>query len=158
MPRLDLIDEKQRLKTLKDALHEFSAPAAGALTFGMLGCDFHCGYCFTPDTTVITDAGPVRFGELFDSAARTVPQPDGGAIAFLNEPGRRTIAASGEWRQIEAVFRHPYRGPLVVLKPMYLPPTRCTPDHGVYATSDPAQPPVKVKAGRLTPEHFLAVP
>jgi len=110
---LDILDEKQKLKTLKDALHQFTAPAAeeliehkddgaiqcfacghrclikpgrdgvcrvryndngtlkvpfgyvgvlacdpiekkpffhvlpgsDALTFGMLGCDYHCGYC-----------------------------------------------------------------------------------------------------------------
>src|SRR5436309_264945 len=113
MPELEVLDEKQRLKSLKEMLHRYSAPAAeqlmerkpdgaiqcfacghrclvkpgrdgvcrvrfnedgtllvphgyvgalacdpiekkpffhvlpgsDALTFGMLGCDFHCGYC-----------------------------------------------------------------------------------------------------------------
>jgi hypothetical protein len=34
-------------------------PGTNALTFGMLGCDFHCGYCFTGDTMVITNRGPI---------------------------------------------------------------------------------------------------
>jgi pyruvate formate lyase activating enzyme len=113
MPQLDVLEEKQRLRSLKEMLHQYSAPAADALierkgngdvqcfacghrclikpgrdgvcrvrfnddgallvphgyvgalacdpiekkpffhvlpgsdamTFGMLGCDFHCGYC-----------------------------------------------------------------------------------------------------------------
>src|SRR6478752_2872225 len=113
MPSLEVLDEKQRLKSLKEMLHRYSAPAAealidhkpggaiqcfacghrcviqpgrdgvcrvrfndngkllvpygyvgalacdpiekkpffhvlpgsDALTFGMLGCDYHCGYC-----------------------------------------------------------------------------------------------------------------
>jgi pyruvate formate lyase activating enzyme len=113
MPSLDILEQKQRLRSLKDMLHQYSAPAAealierlangdvqcfacghrclvkpvrdgvcrvrfndegtllvphgyvgalacdpiekkpffhvlpgsDALTFGMLGCDFHCGYC-----------------------------------------------------------------------------------------------------------------
>ncbi len=30
-------------------------PGSIALTFGMLGCDFHCGYCFSGDTITITN-------------------------------------------------------------------------------------------------------
>src|SRR6188508_3809560 len=144
MPLNVLNDDKQRLKSLKDMLHKYSAPAADALierhadgdiqcfacghrclikpgrdgvcrvrfndngtllvphgyvgclacdpiekkpffhvlpgsdalTFGMLGCDYHCGYCFTPDTTVMTENGPVSFRELFDSCEQFEARPD----------------------------------------------------------------------------------
>src|SRR5436309_2945021 len=34
-------------------------PGSNALTFGMLGCDLHCAYCFTGDTVVVTNRGPI---------------------------------------------------------------------------------------------------
>ena len=40
-------------------------PGTDALSFGMLGCDFHCGYCFTPESYVFTTEGPVTFKHLF---------------------------------------------------------------------------------------------
>src|SRR2546430_2292637 len=42
-------------------------PGSDALTFGMLGCDYHCGYCFTPETVVLTDSGPTSLAKLFAS-------------------------------------------------------------------------------------------
>ncbi len=130
-------------------------PGSDALTFGMLGCDYHCGYCFTPDTTVMTDGGPIGFGELFTSAGLVEERPDG----FVAYPvGVRAVAGSGQWRRVEAVFRHPYKGRLAVVRPLYLPEFRCTPDHRVYATDDPARAPEKMKAGELTSRHYLAVP
>src|SRR3989338_8150000 len=32
-------------------------PGTDALSLGMLGCDFHCSYCLTGSTTVLTDRG-----------------------------------------------------------------------------------------------------
>src|SRR5687767_1358619 len=123
-------------------------PGSDCLTFGMLGCDYHCGYCFTGDTTVMTDAGPVTFAELFEAAEkeRLARQPDGD-IAFPS--ARRTIAGTGRWRRIEAVFRHRYAGPLVTVRPYYLPSLRCTPDHSLYATTAADRAPEKVKARDL---------
>src|SRR5919107_4450383 len=51
-------------------------PGSDTLTFGMLGCDLHCGYCFTGDTVVVTDRGPMTFTEAFESAARVERLPD----------------------------------------------------------------------------------
>src|SRR3954470_12395464 len=51
-------------------------PGSDTLTFGMLGCDLHCAYCFTGDTVVITECGPVSFDELFRSAPRVDKHPD----------------------------------------------------------------------------------
>src|SRR3989338_551336 len=48
----------------KPFFHAF--PGTDALSFGMLGCDFHCAYCFTPDTYVFTSDGPRKIKSLFD--------------------------------------------------------------------------------------------
>lgn len=130
-------------------------PGSDALTFGMLGCDFHCGYCFTPETVVVTDRGPATFAELFQSADRVEQRPDAW-IAYPDEA--RTIAGSGNWRRVEAVFRHSYRGKLAIVRPYYLPPIRCTPDHRIYATDDVARAPEPVQAKGLTAKHYLAIP
>src|SRR5881628_280649 len=51
-------------------------PGSDALTFGMLGCDLHCSYCFPGDTTVITDRGPLSLADAFHSAQRVVHTED----------------------------------------------------------------------------------
>src|SRR5919202_143120 len=82
-------------------------PGSDPLTFGMLGCDLHCAYCFTPDTVVVTDRGPTTFSEVFDSAQRVERRPDA-EIAFPED--LRAVAASGALRQVRGVFKHSYRG------------------------------------------------
>ena len=130
-------------------------PGSDALSFGMLGCDLHCGYCFTPETVVMTDRGPMRFDALFELSLQNRCSANGEIALPL---AIRTIAASGLWRRIEGVFKHPYRGKLAIVRPCYLPELRCTPDHSVYATDDPNAPPRKIEARHLTPRHYLAVP
>ncbi len=130
-------------------------PGSDALTFGMLGCDLHCSYCFPGDTLVLTDRGPLSLEEAFRSAARTVRTPD---AEMALPDSLRAVVASGGFRPVRAVFKHAYRGRLTVLRPYYLPELRCTPDHRVYATSDPAVVPQPIKAGELTDQHFLAIP
>lgn len=130
-------------------------PGTNALTFGMLGCDFHCGYCFTGDTMVVTDRGPLSLQESFELGATLHKQPDGElSIPF----DLRAIASSGGYRKVRAVFRHPYQGAMVRIKPFYLPSLTCTPDHRVYATTDVATLPTLVHAKELTKKHYLAVP
>lgn len=130
-------------------------PGSDTLTFGMLGCDLHCAYCFTGDTIVVTDKGPLTFAEAFRSAARIERQPDA-EIALPTE--LRAVTASGQLRSVRAVFKHEYRGPLAVIRPYYLPALRCTPDHRIFATADPARAPQLIAARQLTGKHFLAIP
>src|SRR5918912_567350 len=101
-------------------------PGSDTLTFGMLGCDLHCAYCFTGDTVVITDRGPLSFVELFNLAQRVEQQPDA-EIAFPEN--LRAVTASGVMRRVRGVFKHSYRGRLAVVHPYYLHALRCTPDH-----------------------------
>ncbi|HJQ31726.1 MAG TPA: radical SAM protein [Pyrinomonadaceae bacterium] len=130
-------------------------PGSDTLTFGMLGCDLHCAYCFTPDTVVVTDRGPMPFSEVFGLAERVERQPDA-EVAFPE--GLRTVTTSGALRRVRAVFKHPYRGRLAHIRPYYLPALRCTPDHRVYATADVNAAPVPTHARDLTDRHFLAIP
>jgi pyruvate formate lyase activating enzyme len=130
-------------------------PGSDTLTFGMLGCDLHCAYCFTGDTVVITERGPVRFEELFRSAPRVDKHPDA-EIAY--HENLRAIAASGSLRKVRGIFKHSYRGRLAILRTYYLPELCCTPDHRVYATEDVSMPPALIQAQRLTNKHYLVMP
>lgn len=130
-------------------------PGSDTLTFGMLGCDLHCAYCFTGETTIITDRGPMTFAEAFRSAPRVEQQPDA-EIAY--HENLQAVAVSGKLRQVRGIFKHSYRGQLAVLRPYYLPALRCTPDHRVYATDDIACTPEPIQAQRLTAKHYLAIP
>ena len=130
-------------------------PGTNALTFGMLGCDFHCGYCFTGDTMVITNRGPIALEDAFELGATSHKQPDG-EISFPSD--LEAITSSGSLQKVRAVFRHPYEGEMIKIKPYYLPSTVCTPDHHVYATDDQNTKPYMVQAKDLKNDHYLVVP
>ena len=130
-------------------------PGSLALTFGMLGCDYHCSYCFTGDTMVITNRGPITLSEAFDSAQK-IERNGEAEIAYPDE--LEAVAASGTLRKVRAVFKHAYKGRLAIIRPYYLPELRCTPDHRVYATNDVAKSPEPIEASRLTQDHYLAIP
>lgn len=130
-------------------------PGSNALTFGMLGCDYHCSYCFTGDTVVVTNRGPKSLEECFLASERIEKQTDG-EIGFSSD--LFAVAASGAGRKVKGVFKHPYRGEMMVIQPFYLPALKCTPDHKVYATVDANVEPGLVRAGDLSREHYLAVP
>ena len=49
-------------------------PGSLALTFGMLGCDYHCSYCFTGDVRVATNSGMRRLLDLWEESH---DDPDG---------------------------------------------------------------------------------
>ncbi len=68
------------------------------------------------------------------------------------------VTGSGALRKVCAIFKHAYRGGLVVIHPYHLPALRCTPDHRVYATVDVNHPPQPIEAGHLTTHHYLVIP
>jgi pyruvate formate lyase activating enzyme len=130
-------------------------PGAKALSFGMLGCDFHCGYCFPGDTIVATVAGPATLADLHEACSRKEARPD----AHLGFPeDLQVVAGSGTPRRVRGIVRHEYEGDLVRVQAYYLPSIRCTPDHRVYATRSPGEAPSHVLARDLTVGHYLAVP
>lgn len=131
-------------------------PGSSALTFGMLGCDLHCPYCFAPGLRVATTAGMRRIEDLWDEAQAEPTGPDERRRprAFL-----AAISHDGSERLVRSIFRHPYRAELVRIKPRLLPAFEATPDHPVLATVSPGvEPPRIVPAGALTYAHYLAVP
>ncbi len=131
-------------------------PGSRALSFGMLGCDYHCGYCFVGDTPVLTSIGAVPIKAIFNGVPETISAPDG-EVGFPH--GVDVITASGKVRRVVKAFKHAYQGPLSVIRPMYLPAIRCTPDHRWLATTDPSKGEFdEVTARDLTPDHFLLVP
>jgi len=130
-------------------------PGAKALSFGMLGCDYHCSYCFPGETIVLTDDGPRTLADLHGACARQERRDD----AELGYPdGLRVVAASGALRAVRGVVRHTYAGDLVRIKAAYLPAIRCTPDHRLHATPSPKEPLRETPAAELTVGHYLAVP
>ncbi|MFQ5857938.1 MAG: radical SAM protein [Anaerolineae bacterium] len=131
-------------------------PGSETLTFGMLGCDYHCPYCFTGDTPVVTNQGVLSMEELFEQGQKVMQGSDGDVAVA---EGLQAVAGSGKLRPILKVFRHRYTGPLTVLDPYYLPPLRCTPDHRVYATTQVDGSDVQpVPASEVTTNHYLAIP
>ncbi len=130
-------------------------PGSDTLTFGMLGCDLHCPYCFVGDTPVVTERGLLALADAFNSAQRFERTHDA-EIAYPTD--LRAVAASGKLQKVRAVFKHAYRGQLVVIRPYDLPELRCTPDHRVYATDDVARTPEPIPAQQLTDRHYLAIP
>ncbi len=130
-------------------------PGARALSFGMLGCDYHCSYCVSESTLIVTNHGMMPIREIFESGERKEQRADG-EISYPT--AFSVVTQSGHQYPVVKAFRHPYDGPLVEIKPYYLPVLQCTPDHQVYATTGAAQEPTPVNAGALTPRHWLAIP
>lgn len=130
-------------------------PGSLALTFGMLGCDYHCSYCFTGETMVVTSRGPMSFLDLFNSAEQ-VEHFEDADIAY--PVGLEAVAASGQLRKVNAVFKHNYKGQLAIIKAYCLPELQCTPDHRLYATDDPTKAPEPIEARLLTNRHYLFIP
>ena len=135
-------------------------PGSLALSFGMLGCDYHCGYCFGGDVRVPTTRGMVPIKRLFDESPNKTEFDDGMVATGTEE---LTYGSDGSYRRIVKVFRHSYRGPLLTIKPKYLPPFQSTPEHPMLATLGKPrtirlQSPSFVEAKDLSQQHWLCVP
>jgi hypothetical protein len=78
-------------------------PGTTALSFGMLGCDLHCAYCFTGDTPVATDRGPMPIEAVFRTGTERPPGP-----GCPDRHGSRlqAVTGSGHLRSIRGVFEH----------------------------------------------------
>jgi pyruvate formate lyase activating enzyme len=130
-------------------------PGSTALTFGMLGCDYHCGYCFTGDTMVITNKGPITFHDAFN-LGENIKSEKGAEISYPKKI--KTITSSGNFQTVKGVFKHRYQGSMTAIKPYYLPAIHCTPDHRIYATNNPDTPPQLIPAKDITLSHYLVIP
>src|SRR4051794_24141676 len=92
-------------------------PGNDALSFGMLGCDLHCAYCFPGDVRVATTTGMQRIGDLFDAA---VPDPASDTRRVPASP-LAVYADDGSARAARWIFRHRADGELVNVRTRFLP-------------------------------------
>jgi AmmeMemoRadiSam system radical SAM enzyme len=135
-------------------------PGSLALTFGMLGCDYHCSYCFAPSTRIATTRGSITLEDLF-AQTETVRQTADGDIGF--HPGLEVYTHTGSIRAARAIFRHRYEGPMLRIESAFCPPIECTPDHKLLAIPRPkrgARPaePTFLPAQELSSNYCLALP
>jgi pyruvate formate lyase activating enzyme len=121
-------------------------PGARALSFGMLGCDFHCGYCFVPGTEVQTTNGARAIDSFFDSGQR-VFSTETDTVAV--RPGVEVVTHLGRARPVRGVFRHRYRGPLMSIRLRSGAEIRATPDHEFLVRARAA------RGGRGAPTFFM---
>jgi pyruvate formate lyase activating enzyme len=134
-------------------------PGAKALSFGMLGCDYHCGYCFVPGTEVSSAAGPRAIDALFGDGA-PVLETEGEAVAV--RPGASVTTHLGRERPVRGVFRHSYRGALMAISLKGGSEIHATPDHEFLVAARAARgtppPSFFMPASALTPEFDLLAP
>jgi pyruvate formate lyase activating enzyme len=134
-------------------------PGARALSFGMLGCDYHCGYCFAPGTEVATPGGPRTLDSLF-AGGGTVLETADDAVAV--RPEVDVVTHRGRARPIRGVFRHHYRGPMMALRLAGGAEIQATPEHEFLVTARAARgvppPCFFVPAKAITPEFDLLEP
>jgi pyruvate formate lyase activating enzyme len=134
-------------------------PGSSALSFGMLGCDYHCGYCFAPGTEVETRGGPRVIDSLFRGGEAVF---ETGADAVAVRPGLEVLTHRGRSRPVRGVFRHHYRGPLMAILPRGGSEIHATPDHEFLVSARAARglppPSFFMPASALTAEFDLLVP
>jgi AmmeMemoRadiSam system radical SAM enzyme len=134
-------------------------PGARALSFGMLGCDFHCGYCFVPGTEVETSSGARTIESLFGRGDTVLETAEDAVVV---RPRVDVVTHRGRMRPVKGVFRHEYEGPLMVLTLSGGGEIRSTPEHEflVVARAARGQPPPTffVPASAVTPEFDLLTP
>jgi len=135
-------------------------PGSRALSFGMLGCDYHCGYCFVGSTRILVTTGPTQIQDLFDRTTHRVERSDA-TIGFPEN--LEALTHAGRTRRVRKIFRHHYSGRLISIQPAFLPEFECTPDHRLLVIPRPKHgrppgAPTWLKAGDITTHHCLAIP
>jgi pyruvate formate lyase activating enzyme len=134
-------------------------PGARALSFGMLGCDFHCGYCFVPGTEVVTTSGSRPIDALF-ARGGIVYETETDAVAV--HPSVEVVTHRGRSRAVKGVFRHHYRGPLMAITPRDGSEIRTTPEHEFLVSARAARgarpPSFFMPASGITAEFDLLEP
>ncbi|MBI3023781.1 MAG: AmmeMemoRadiSam system radical SAM enzyme [Thaumarchaeota archaeon] len=126
-------------------------PGSKIFSVATTGCNWLCNYCFSPETAVLTDQGIRTIQGIFDESSQE---------AEIGYPSNdvRVLTHEGHFRKVLKVFRHPYSGDLLRIRPFYLPEVRCTPNHNVFVFNETTNTVEKRRADQLTTNDFLAVP
>ena len=130
-------------------------PGSKIFSIATTGCNWLCSYCFTPETYVFTDRGVKTFWELFESGCNETSH---GLNAERELPDSAVLTHKGRFQPITQIFRHFYEGPMLTIKPVYLPPIRCTPNHKVLTAPSPDQKPSMIEARFITQKNYVAIP
>src|SRR2546422_7329047 len=130
-------------------------PGSKIFSIATTGCNWLCSYCFTPETSLFTTRGVMTFAELYKAGSH---ETGSGLSSKRNMSGISALTHRGRFHRVKEVFRHFYEGPVLTIKPWYLPALRCTPDHGILATTDPEKSPRKVQARFITKKNYLLLP
>jgi putative pyruvate formate lyase activating enzyme len=129
----------------------------GSGTIFFSWCNLRCVFCFHPDTFVSTDRGTLRIAEIFEAGKLEQPL-NGGSVRF-GDGSLQAITREGRPAKIAKMFRHPFSGDLIKVKPFNCPSLLLTPNHQVFAAVKSApEKIVKVPAADLTRDHYLLVP
>ncbi len=127
----------------------------GSGTIFFTSCNLRCSFCISGLSFVMTDRGPRQISELYDAAGFET-EYEGGHVRFPE--GLIVQSGEGQPVRVTKIFRHPFRGKLLRIKPLYAPPITVTPDHLMLATEGKDGKLAKIPACELTPSHFLAIP
>ena len=130
-------------------------PGSKIFSIATTGCNWLCSYCFTPETSVFTNQGVQTLAELYHSGTRETSRGLSSKRVVSNVS---VLTHRGRFRQVKQVFKHFYEGPILTVKPWYLPAVRCTPNHRILTTTDPERTPVKVQARFINAKNYLMIP
>jgi pyruvate formate lyase activating enzyme len=126
-------------------------PGSKIFSLATTGCNWLCRYCFAPETSVVTNAGIKTIEELYNSSEQH------GHIGYPRK-SIEAISHTGIPRRISKVFRHPYSGDMVRIRPYYLPEIRCTPNHNVFVFDETKGELAKKRADQIRLNDLLAIP
>jgi len=130
-------------------------PGTKIFSISTSGCSWLCRYCFSADTRIMTDKGIVQIQQLFNSG-RVVEKQEGEEVAEVEHI--KALTHKGRLQNIEAVFKHRYRGEMVTIVPRCMPRFTCTPNHKILMARDGASIPEMARADQLSKGCYLAIP
>ena len=129
----------------------------GSGTIFFSWCNLRCVFCCHPDTFVSTNQGAMRIADLFE-LGKSEQALNGGHVRF-EDRSVRVVTREGKLAKVAKIFRHPFSGDLIRIKPFNCPPLLLTSNHKVFAISRHIPGQVeKVPAAELTRDHYLLVP
>jgi pyruvate formate lyase activating enzyme len=126
-------------------------PGSKIFSLATSGCNWLCRYCFSPETSVVTSEGIRTIEELYNAAEQS------GEIGFPKN-GISVISHTGRFRRISKVFKHPYSGDMLRIRPYYLPEIQCTPNHEILVYNETKGELTKRRADEIKRNDLLAIP
>ncbi|MBT9168803.1 MAG: hypothetical protein DDT19_02151 [Syntrophomonadaceae bacterium] len=132
-------------------------PGSYSLSIATVGCNFRCLNCFISSTKVITNRGLMSIKEIFNFGKNSQYRVDGSEKRKVED--LHAITHKGHYKKIINAFRHPFKDEILVIKPRYTPPIKCTKSHKFLVTQDPLRGKLeKIRADQLSKDYYLVIP